>query len=543
MAFKDPLLNAVSNLARRRGFIFPTSHHYGGVEGRYEYGPLGTLLKQNIAKEWWRATVTDKENGFAIDSSVVQHPQVWETSGHSKVFGDRWTRDLLTGEQFKLTKGEKVKHLQSDLVIKAPSKKEAQKWRNIIKQELAPNARTFTQGTDITMRVESVTDSHIILAGNDGPVHVVHHGYLAPGSRSPFLHEPRMQGGLSYCGDTSPEEMAEDFVKIVEDNSGASRATLKQLFTDKYKERNRPLRPELAQAAFQQLNFVCNSIDKRFPFSLAQIGKAFRNELSCGPFIYRLKEFEQMECYHFLETENSERHALDLSIDRLSWWRSLARKRSNFKSVELDKDDLAHYATNAVDIEYEFPWGSEEVESIANRTDYDIRAHGEAYDNTFHHHDGTRSFVPHCVESSAGLDRAVMAYLCDAYDQRNAASDTTRTVRPVLSLHKRIAPVKVAVFPIVHNKPELVQIARVLAKEFRAAGLYTMYSEVNSIGKRYVDHDEMGTPYCITIDSDTIEKGTVTVRSRNTMVQEPMLVTDVVGALVTFYSRDDLSAS
>jgi glycyl-tRNA synthetase len=436
--------DAVVNLCKRRGFVFPSSEIYGGTRSAWDYGPLGVELKDNVRRQWWRTMVTGRDDIVGLDSAVVLSPQVWVASGHVDAFVDpltecknchnRFREDQLL-EAFEARKGRPAEHGLADVNC--------------------PNCGVKGQFT-----------------------------------------EPRMFNGLlkTYLGP-------------VEDESGLHY-----------------LRPETAQGIFVNFLNVMTSARKKPPFGIAQTGKSFRNEITPGNFIFRTREFEQMEMEYFVEPGTDEQwHDYWLS-QRWDWYVDLGLSPDNLRYYEHPKEKLSHYSKRTVDIEYRFCFGGSEwaeLEGIANRTDFDLSTHSKhsGADLTYFDQDKNDRWTPYVIEPAAGLTRCVLAFLLDALTEDEAPnSKGVMEKRTVMRLDPRLAPVKAAVLPLSRNE-QLSPRARELAATLRQRW-HVEFDDAGAIGRRYRRQDEIGTPYCITVDFETLDDHAVTVRDRDTMSQQ-----------------------
>jgi len=415
-----PSLDVISNLAKRRGFVFPASEIYGGLRSSWDYGPLGVELLRNLREAWWKAMVTDRDDIVGLDSSILQARQVWVASGHEESFTDPLVECRSCNNRFRLDR------------LDDPNR--------------CPNCGkegTFTEPRPFQLMLKT---------------------YLGP--------------------------VEEDAALVY-------------------------LRPETAQGIFINYENVRRTARLRLPFGIAQIGKAFRNEITPGQFVFRTREFEQMEMEFFCRPEETEkwyRYWLDA---RLQWYVDLGMQPDHVRLRAHAAEELAHYSSATSDVEYLFPWGWDELEGIANRADFDLRAHTEhsGVDLRYYDQEADERFFPYVVEPAAGVTRSAFAFLLDAYDEDEVAGEK----RVVLRLHPRLAPVKVAVLPL-SKKDELVAVTDEVADLLR--GRWPIEVDVTqSIGRRYRRQDEIGTPYCVTIDFDTLEDRAVTVRDRDTTEQ------------------------
>ena len=414
----DPArLEKVINLAKRRGFVFPSAEIYGGFRSTYDYGPLGVLMLRNVKNAWWRSMVQLRDDVVGIDAAILSPPAVWAASGHLATFTDPLVDCKQCNERLRADQigGQCPKCGSRDLT----------------------EARAF----------------NLMFKTHAGPV--------------------EDDGAVAY------------------------------------------LRPETAQGMFTNFLNVLNTTRKKPPFGIAQVGKSFRNEITPGNFVFRTREFEQMELEFFVPPAEAATWYEFWITERFSWYQELGIDPSHIRIRHHDPEELSHYSAGTADVEFLFPWGWGELEGIANRTDYDLRAHSDASGTKLEYYDQATNerWFPHVIEPAAGATRAMMAFLIDAYHEDEVDGE----VRSVLRLHWRLAPYQVAVLPL-SKKPELEEISqrvrRMLAEHFMVD-----YDVTQSIGRRYRRQDEVGTPYCVTVDFDSLEDQAVTVRDRDTMDQ------------------------
>lgn len=481
------ILNKIVSLAKRRGFIFQSSEIYGGLKSAYDYGPLGVELKRNIAAEWWKAMVHEREDIVGIDASIMMHPSVWKASGHLAGFSDPLVDCLNCKERFRADKAPK-----------------------------------FAPGTEVVW-VKGGKDKGEKKKGVVGEV-----GYVCPQCNSSELSDER-QFNLMFRTSIGPVDPLEALVKELHENKLDKRALREKLETI-VKETAIYLRPETAQAMFVQFLNVQQTMSMKVPFGIAQQGKSFRNEITTEKFIFRTCEFEQMEMEYFVEP-GTQVEWLDYWTDaRMKWWQNFANNKEKFRLRQHEKDELAHYADNCYDIEYLYPWGWDELEGIASRTDYDLKKHEEESGVKLSYFDQQKldpvtqklgwRYTPYVIEPAAGLTRATLVYLVDAYaEEEGVDADGQTKTRVLLKLNAKLAPIKAAILPLT-KKDGMPEIGRSVVEAFYRAGISASYDEQQSIGKRYSRHDEIGTPYCLTIDHDTLKDKTVTIRDRDTTKQE-----------------------
>jgi len=430
------LVETLTSLAKRRGFIFQSSEIYGGVNAIYDFGPLGVALRRNIRDLWWRHVVELRHDVVGLESGIIMHPRVWEASGHVQSF--------------------------TDPLVECKSCH--QRWRA----------------------------DH--LAAEDGA------NPTCPNCGSREFSEER-QFNLMFKTHLGPVE-----------DSGA------EVF----------LRPETAQGMFVQFQNVLNSTRKRVPFGIAQQGKAYRNEISPGNYIFRLREFELQELEFFVKPGTDDDWFDHWKAERMRWWTDvLGVRAARLRFRPHGEDELAHYAKGAVDIEYEYPFGWSELEGIANRTDYDLSRHIEysGRDLSFFDEETKERYVPYVIEPAMGIDRCMFTVMLDAYDEEEVRGEK----RALLRFHPNVAPVQVAVLPLSKNEkllPTSREVEEMLRPHFRIE-----YDETQSIGRRYRRHDEIGTPFAVTIDFDTLEDRAVTIRERDSMAQERVPIAELEGAL------------
>ena len=437
-------VDAIVNLAKRRGFVFPSSEIYGGTRSAWDYGPLGVELKENIRRQWWQQMVRGRDDVVGLDSSVILAPQVWEASGHVDAFVDPLTECKHCHKRWR-----------ADQLIEAYEEKHGKSPEN---------------------GLADITCTHC-------------------GTKGDFT-EPRDFNG-----------MLRTTIGVVEDAAAVHY-----------------LRPETAQGIFVNYLNVMTAARKKPPFGIGQTGKSFRNEITPGNFIFRTREFEQMEMEFFVEPGTDEEWHEYWLKQRWDFYVDLGIDPENMRFFEHPKEKLSHYSKRTVDIEYRFRFaGSEwaELEGIANRTDFDLRTHSEksGTDLSFFDQEKNERYVPFVIEPAAGLTRAVLAFLIDAYDEDTAPNSKGGVdTRTVLRLDPRLAPVKVAVLPLSRNA-DLSPKARDLAAELR--GRWNVdFDDAGAIGRRYRRQDEIGTPFCVTVDFDTLDDNAVTVRERDSMEQQ-----------------------
>ena len=438
-------MEELTSLCKRRGFIYQTNELYGGMQGVYDYGPLGVELKNNLKQAWWSSMVYERDDIEGLDSSILTHPNVLRYSGHEDTFTDPLVDCKDCKSRFR------ADHIDNN---KCPS-----------------------------CGSENLTDPR------------------------PF--------NLMFKTTIGPVDDGSSFAY---------------------------LRPETAQQIFTNFKNVVDSTSRTLPFGIAQIGKAFRNEITPRNFIFRVREFEQMELEFFVEPGSDEEWHQKWVDERVSWWERQGVDKSKLEIIDVDKEDLSHYSKKTVDIMYEFPHGLEELEGIANRTDFDIGSHTKNQEDFEINADVIKNddsvtklaiqdkinntwAIPYVIEPSAGVDRGFLAVLNEAYKIEKLENGKERTV---LSLKSHLSPIKAAVIPLKRNNQDLVNKAVELKKQLQSIGLgRVVLDNAGNIGKSYRRHDEVGTPMCITIDFETLDDNSVTVRDRDTMEQKRIKLEEI----------------
>ncbi len=473
---RNEVIEKIVSLAKRRGFVFQSSEIYGGLNGCWDYGPLGVELLRNIKEEWWKA-MTYREDVEGLDAAILMHPRVWEASGHVENFTDPMIDCKQCKARFRLdTLGDSIAEKKKGKILKHFEEAIAQ---DSSKNELLKNIYDLHESLEERFEaiLENKTLSGDLLKEISCP---------NCGTKGEFT-EPR-----------SFNLMFKTFIGPVENEDNVVY-----------------LRPETAQGIFVNFLNVLNSSRQKLPFGIAQIGKAFRNEINTKNFLFRTREFEQMEMQYFVNPAEDKKYYDEWKERRIQWYKNLGMNPDKLRFHDHPADKLAHYAKEATDIEYEFPFGWGEIEGIHNRTDFDLRRHEEYSGKSQKYFDDRtkEKFIPYIIETSAGASRGFMAFLVDAYDEEEVKGEK----RVVLRLHPKLAPIKVAIFPLV-NKDGMPEVAREIEKELRPH-LRVFYDAKGAVGRRYRRQDEAGTPYCVTVDTQTLEDGTVTVRERDSMEQ------------------------
>jgi glycyl-tRNA synthetase len=517
MSTEPELMQKIVSLCKRRGFVFQSSEIYGGLRSAYDYGPMGVELKRNLMTEWWTSMVHSREDIFGLDSSIVMHPEVWRSSGHLANFTDPLVDCHVCGERFRADKAPKVEP-GTALTIELADKGRAKA------------ALDKLAGMQPDLKLERRDKQIVGALAND-------RGYACPNCSSPFLSAERDFNGM-FRTSLGPVDSLGAIIKATEeavrrgDDPKAIRAAVEAVVADTAVY----LRPETAQGMFVQFLNVQQSMSAKVPFGIAQMGKSFRNEITVEHFIFRSCEFEQMEMEYFVEPGKGREYLDYWTKTRVAWWKSLGLDGDKLRLRQHEQTELAHYSDGTFDVEYLFPWGWDELEGIASRTNYDLNAHMAGSGKKLFYTDPEATdpetgkkgwrYVPHVVEPAAGATRGVLAVLCNAYAEEPADAEG-KGERTVLHLHPRLAPIKVGVLPLV-RKDGMDDAAREIADEFFKQGIAAKYDEQHAIGRRYARHDEIGTPYCLTVDGQTREDETVTIRYRDDRRQERIKITEAV---------------
>ncbi len=499
-------LDKIVSLCKRRGFIFQSSEIYGGLGSAWDYGPLGVEFKNHVKRLWWRDNVHLRDDMVGLDAAITMHPKVWEASGHLASFSDPFTGCAECGRHYRADQlydavwnskwfRSLQKALERPSAQKDPSKT-VSNWAQGDGKKIAPNFPSVDLAGDIRLPTDGANDPRFrqllrtIAHKANGNVM----GFLCPNC-----------GGVQLSPPKPASLMLETFLGPV-----------KETAVETY------LRPETAQGIFVNFDNVLQASRKKLPFGIAQIGKAFRNEITPGNFTFRTREFEQMEIEYFVVPGTDEEWHQRWIDERFAWYRRYGLRKENIRLREHEKDELAFYAKRCVDVEYLFPMGWSELEGIANRTDYDLKQHSQFSGRALEYFDeeSKQKVVPYVIEPSAGADRSTLAFLVDAYHEEEVRGEK----RVVLKFHSELAPIKIAVLPLLKKNDRIVEVAKKICADLRKRW-YTVYDDTASIGRLYRRQDEVGTPFCVTVDVQTVgdEKAgadeKVTVRDRNTMQQ------------------------
>ncbi|MFO0918080.1 MAG: glycine--tRNA ligase [Planctomycetaceae bacterium] len=545
-------MDKIVSLAKRRGFMFQSSEIYGGLNGFWDYGPLGVELKRNVRQAWWSDMITNHDELFAppgapssfdmvgVETSIIMHPQVWKCSGHYDMFVDKMVDCKSCKSRFRFD------HVAIAVLVANSDPPEWLACETFERDDVtgtglsASKAKSLDQtlqqynkahGTNVTGTVEQTTLSN---CWNDLKEKSASNPKLVPKC-------PKCSGEL-----TDPRDFNLMFKTIIGALGGEEDAAF--------------LRPETAQGMFVNFKNVCDSSRVKIPFGIAQIGKSFRNEITPRNFTFRSREFEQMEMEFFCHPSQSLDWYKYWRDRRYQWYVRHGIASGNLILREHTADELSHYSVGTADVEYAFPFLGPgeygELEGIAHRGDFDLRSHsegklckqdgqlvvektadgkpryqGSGKDLSYFDDQTRERFVPHVIEPAAGCDRATLAFLCEAYHEDEAPDDKgVMQTRVVLKLHPQLAPIKVAVFPLVKKDGQPEKAAEIY-REFKRAGVAVTYDQQAAIGRRYRRMDEIGTPFCLTVDNQTLADDTVTIRDRDTLVQERIPVKGLVEAV------------
>jgi glycyl-tRNA synthetase len=503
---QEDLFKKIVAHCKEYGFIYQSSEIYDGLSAVYDYGPYGSLLKNNIKEYWWKSMVQLHDNIVGIDAAIFMHPTTWKASGHVDAFND----PLVDNKDSK-------KRYRADQLIEGYMDKIEAK----IKKEVEKAANRFENFDEAMYRS---TNPKVVEYQNE--INTI---------------DKRMNDAMKNGDMAELKQIIED-LQIACPESGSRNWTDVRQFNLMFntqlgnisgEEGKLYLRPETAQGIFVNFLNVQKTTRQKVPFGIAQIGKAFRNEIVARQFIFRMREFEQMEMQFFIRPGSEMEWYEYWKNARMQWHLALGTDASKLKFK--DHDNLAHYANAAVDIQFEFPFGFKELEGIHSRTDYDLSQHQQFSGKKLQYFDTelNQSYVPYVVETSVGCDRMFLAMMSNAYQEETVpdaqGEDATRTV---LKIHPALSPIKCAILPLLKNKEELTKKAKTIYDNLKLA-FTCQYDEKDAIGKRYRRQDAIGTPFCVTIDFETLENDTVTIRDRDTLKQERISIKDIEQAVLS----------
>ncbi len=596
-------MEKIVSLCKRRGFIFQSSEIYGGINGFWDYGPLGAELKRNVKEYWWRAMTQMRDDVVGLEATIIMHPKIWEASGHTSTFSDPMVDCLLTKKRFRADQIEPqsgkiysfsgaidetaIKAVEAILQECVPKREFSA--QAAVEQDLFGDARSEMCQPMRPAMQQWIESAQKGVAGSDlGPHGKIgravseakqskeSYSVLLPSGKNPLSAYKMARQFYQQRGVPNPYLLGERVGEVANTSrynpENGSLLTEPRQFNLMFKTYVGPveseenvayLRPETAQAIFAQFKNALEVARQRVPFGVCQIGKAFRNEINPRNFTFRSREFEQMELEFFIKPDEVAQRALgapppdaDLSApqpnwgwqewhkywvnERVKWYESIGLDRNSLDFYWQKKEELAHYAKATVDILYKFPFGAQELEGIAARGDFDLAQHQKFSGKSMEYFDEEAKvkYVPHVIEPSAGVDRLLLALICNAYHEEAVTDEKgNRETRVVLKFHPRIAPIKVAVFPLLKNRPELVAKALEVRERLRPQ-MAVFYDEAGAIGRRYRRQDEAGTPFGVTIDFETLGeqgpelKDTVTLRDRDTMEQRRVKIGELAPLLL-----------
>ncbi len=478
MNTKTDVLEKIISLAKRKGFVYQSSEIYGGLNGCYDYGPLGSEMLRNLKDEWWKF-MTYREDVEGLDASILMSPEVWVASGHVENFTDPMIDCKSCRARFR------VDYLVDQIAAKKKSK-------------ILETLQESLSGSEIK---EKIADHRKLIDSNIEAVN----DFITDLFETEHAHRLIEELNCPTCGNKGSFTSARKFNLMFKTFLGPVEETGSTIY----------LRPETAQGIFVNFLNVQNASRQKVPFGIAQIGKAFRNEINTRYFLFRTREFEQMEMQYFVRPADDKKYYDYWKEVRMNWFKGLGMKPENLRYHDHHPTKLAHYAKEATDIEYLFPFGWGEIEGIHNRTDFDLSRHEQFSKKGLSNHDEEtkEKFLPYIIETSAGASRSFLAFLIDSYEEQDLGGD----IRTVLHLHPRLAPVKAAILPLV-NKDGMPEFAKNIEADLRTK-LKIFYDDKAAIGRRYRRMDEIGTPYAITVDTQTLEDNSVTIRERDSMEQ------------------------
>jgi glycyl-tRNA synthetase len=593
-------MEKIVSLCKRRGFIFQSSEIYGGLNGVWDYGPLGVELKRNLKNYWWHVIVHERDDIVGMDGSILTHPAVLEASGHLGGFSDQFVDCFVTGKRFRVDEIEP----QSGIVYRFAGALERDvlarlqgegihvdlssqdplpplRWATV--RERPPGLRLafsvlatsstspkrakatameFYRRRGITdpvlfgereTRIENTTrynpengsllteprSFNLMFETQTGALDEHSSGTVMPVQLSGATGPPSEPGHGGYIG-YSGYVVAHEPAKFDSPLTSSQKQHVDVKGTpDAGETALAYLRPETAQSIFVQFKNILEVSRKKLPFGIAQIGKAFRNEINPRNFTFRSREFEQMELEYFCRAEDGMKWLEYWKEERLKFYQNIGIARDRLHVLTVPDEERAFYSKGTYDIEYDFPFGRHELEGVAYRTNYDLLKHQEESGKSLDYFDEEtkQRFVPHVVEPSAGVDRTILALICEAYSEDHAPDEKGKMeTRVVLRFHPRIAPIKCAIFPLLKNKEELVGKAKKIVGLLRPH-MTVFYDESGAIGRRYRRQDEIGTPFGVTVDFETLGekdpalRDTVTLRDRDSMKQERVPIADLVTIL------------
>src|SRR3989344_1168609 len=498
-----PSLDAVVSLCKRRGFIFPGSDIYGGLANTWDYGPLGVELKNRVKQKWWQIFVQKRPDMVGLDASILMNPKVWEASGHVGSFADRMSTcrfcKRMTREDHWDGLVQESPWFQSLVALykkkKVVTLADLKHWGETEAKKLAPNlAIVRNLSVTISWLSEFLEKASVIAESSKEEIYIQSSmrqlvQYLA----TEQLNTTGLQMPCPYCGGALTEP--KPFNLMFKTQQGVIEGEGNTIY----------LRPETAQGIFVNFKNILDTARMRLPFGVGQIGKAFRNEITPGNFTFRTREFEQMEIEYFVDPSDDKAGKFEEWKDTVwDWFMGLGIQKDHLRIREHEKDELSHYSSRTIDIEYKFPWGWGELFGLADRGDYDLSQHEKFSGQDLKYTDPdepTKKFLPHVIEPSFGCDRSVLTLLLEAYTEEKLENDETRVV---MKFDPRVAPIDVAILPLSKKEHLIAKAQEVYKKITQETNLNVDFDVTGSIGKRYRRQDEIGTPKCITVDFGTL---------------------------------------
>ncbi len=510
-------MEKIVSLCKRRGLIFQSAEIYGGLNGCWDYGPLGVELKKNVKDYWWQVNVRERPDIVGMDGSILTHNSVLVASGHVSGFTDPLCDCLLSKERLRadqIPAQSGVAYWWSGAQLEDGSWSTKKEFSMLVSSDSEKDARTARKGA------QQYYSQLLGKSDKSAELQLI-------GERTEQVTESTRYNPANGSLVTAPRSFNLMF-----------RTTIGAASDEKDPASTGWLRPETAQSIFCQYKNILDSSRMKIPFGIAQIGKSFRNEINPRNFTFRSREFEQMEVEYFCREEDGLRLTDEWLEICLRFYENIGIPREKIHILDVPDGERAFYSKKTYDLEYAFPFGMQELQGIAYRTNYDLSRHQEGSGKPMEYFDeATRErFIPHVVEPSAGCDRTVLAVICEAYDEEELGTDGKSDVRVVMHFHPRVAPIKAAIFPLLKKNEEQVRISHEIEETLRPF-MNVFYDEAGAVGRRYRRQDEIGTPFCITVDFETLGegegqdpalRGTVTVRHRDSMQQERVAIPDLL---------------
>lgn len=528
----DPArMEKIVSLCKRRGFIFQAGEIYGGLNGCWDYGPLGAELKRNLKDYWWRKTVQERDDVLGMDGAILTMEQVLVSSGHVGGFSDpmstcKHCQKHIRFDQLRsmISESEWAQSLASAIRVTRPGEPAGTQISGVeLKQWAQKQGKKLAPGLALVRQPEITISFFLDEAARHQAMDPWYFYQLM--ATEQFAQTGPMNP-CPHCGGVLSEP--KQFELMFKTNMGATGEGIAYL------------RPETAQSIFCQYKNVLDSNRVKLPFGIAQIGKSFRNEINPRNFTFRSREFEQMEIEYFCHPNDGLRLTDEWLAERLKFYGEIGIPREKLHILDIPDGERAFYSKKTYDIEYEFPFGIQELEGVAYRTDYDLGVHekGSGKSQLYFDEETKEKFLPHVVEPSAGCDRTVLALICEAFDEETLTDEKGKEdVRTVLRFVPRMAPIKVGIFPLLKKNEEQVAICREIQKTLQP-WMNVFYDDGGALGRRYRRQDEVGTPFCVTVDFETLGeqgdelKNTVTIRHRDSMEQERLPISGLLAWLL-----------